>query len=162
MAKLTAKQEKLFNDIGSGLRKELALEYIKNGYENGTKCYLLACKNLNRKPSKNPETSASEILSYPNVRDFIDSMTIQAADNALVTAEYIIKSIKSVADRCMQAEQVMVQGQPTGEYKFDASGANKSLELLGRHLKMFTDKIDLTASLVIKRTRKRFDGSTPE
>lgn len=35
----------------------------------------------------------------------------------------------------------------------------KNLELLGRHFKLFTDKIDLTASLVVKRTRKRFDGS---
>jgi hypothetical protein len=27
-------------------------------------------------------------------------------------------------------------------YKFDAAGALKSLELMGRHMKMFSDKVD--------------------
>jgi phage terminase small subunit len=35
----------------------------------------------------------------------------------------------------------------------------KNLELLGRHFKLFTDKVDLTGDLVVKTTRKRFDGS---
>jgi hypothetical protein len=30
-----------------------------------------------------------------------------------------------------------------GEFQFNATGALKSLELLGRHLKMFTDKIEV-------------------
>jgi len=42
-----------------------------------------------------------------------------------------LNSLKSVADRCM------------GE-RLDSSGANKSLELLGKHLKLFTEKVELT------------------
>ena len=32
----------------------------------------------------------------------------------------------------------------TGEYKFDASGAVRALELLGKHLKLFTEKHEHT------------------
>lgn len=35
----------------------------------------------------------------------------------------------------------------------------KNLELLGRHFKLFTDKFELEGKLVVKTTRKRFDGS---
>lgn len=42
----------------------------------------------------------------------------------------------------MTAEPVLDrEGEPTGEYRFDSSGAARGLELLGKHLQMFTDKI---------------------
>jgi phage terminase small subunit len=31
------------------------------------------------------------------------------------------------------------KGEPTGEYKFNAMGANKALELIGKHLGLFKD-----------------------
>jgi phage terminase small subunit len=32
------------------------------------------------------------------------------------------------------------EGNPTGDYRFDAAGANRALELLGRRLRMWDDK----------------------
>ena len=50
----------------------------------------------------------------------------------------------------MTVEPVMVRGdngmEESGEYKFDSSGANRSLELIGKHFKLFTDKIDHSSS----------------
>lgn len=133
-AKLTDKQKELFNLITSALRQQTAVNYIASGYENGTNAYLKACKKLKRKPSKNPETSASEILSYPNVRVFIDSVKLVAAQDVRIDAAWVLKNAKRVFDRCMQDEPVMVQGEPTGEYKFEQSGANKALEIIGKHI----------------------------
>ena len=56
----------------------------------------------------------------------------------------------AVAERCMTAEPVYdSDGRETGEYKFNATGANKALELLGRYLALFVDvqKHDMTDSL---------------
>ncbi|MFA5149255.1 MAG: hypothetical protein WC491_09055, partial [Candidatus Omnitrophota bacterium] len=53
-----------------------------------------------------------------------------------ITQEYVLNSLKSVADRCM------------GE-RLDSSGANKSLELLGKHLKLFTEKVEQSGSLTL-------------
>jgi hypothetical protein len=42
----------------------------------------------------------------------------------------------------MQHQPVLdSHGEPTGQYRFDAAGANRALELLGRHFAMFTDKV---------------------
>ena len=61
-----------------------------------------------------------------------------------ITAEYVLTSLKNVAERCQQIVQVLdKEGNPTGEYRFEAAGANKALELLGKNLKLFTEKIDL-------------------
>ena len=68
------------------------------------------------------------------------------------SAEYVISSLKEVAERCMTAVPVEAWDSdakcmmPTGEWKFEHSGANKSLELLGKHLGLFTDKTETTHS----------------
>ena len=43
----------------------------------------------------------------------------------------------------MQAVPVLDRdGNPMGSYNFNASGANRALELMGKHLGMFIDKIE--------------------
>ena len=132
MDKLTAKQEALFNAITSGLRKEVAVQYIKNGYENGKQAYIAACKRLKRKPSKNPETSSCEILSYPNVVAFIESTQIEAAHEAQIDANWVLKGIKELTDKLALSE--------------DPKAAYKGYELGGKYLALFSDKIDHTSS----------------
>ena len=52
--------------------------------------------------------------------------------------EWVISRLQKVVERCMQAEPVVDrQGTPTGEYKFDSSGANAALKMLGDTLGMF-------------------------
>lgn len=59
-----------------------------------------------------------------------------------LSQEWVISRLKEVTERCMQAEPVLDnKGQPTGEYIFQATGANRSLELLGKHIGMFNDKL---------------------
>jgi phage terminase small subunit len=95
--------------------------------------------------AKTAENQASRLLSNVKVQEAIDVLLKQREARTLVTADYVIESIKNVAERCMQAEPVLDrEGNPTGEYKFDSSGANRSLELLGKHLKLFTDKTELS------------------
>ena len=50
----------------------------------------------------------------------------------------------------MQAVAVMdAEGNPIGEYRYNGAVANKSLELLGRHLGMFTDKQEITQGITL-------------
>lgn len=135
MAKLTAEQKELLNGITQELRRETALAFIANGYENKTKSYIAACKKMGREPSKNPETSASEILGYPNVLGFINSVKEKVAEDVQIDAEWVLRQAVKVHERCMQAEPVIdKKGGSTGEYKFEHSGANKALEIIGKHI----------------------------
>lgn len=149
--KLTAKQQELFDNLGSALRKETVTQYVANGFDNGKQAYLKACKILNKKPSKNPETSASEILSYPNVKEYLNSLMADSAVENELNAKWVLEKLQTIANRCMQEEQVMSKDGPTGEFKFDSSGANKAVELIGKHLKMFTDKIEQDTQLTVVR-----------
>jgi len=135
VSNLTAKQKALFDNIPQELRRETALAYIASGYDNQTNAYLSACKKMGRNPSKNPETSASEILSYPNVLEFINSVKEVVAEKAQINAQWVLEQAVKVHERCMQAEPVIdKEGGPTGEYKFEHSGANKALEIIGKHI----------------------------
>ena len=96
--KLTKEQEALFNAMTSKLQQECALVYIANGYENKTQSYITACKNLKKKPSKNPDTSGSEILNYPSVTAFIDSVRVKAAESANTDAKWLLERLREVDD----------------------------------------------------------------
>lgn len=78
----------------------------------------------------------------PKVRQRIIQLTKLATDNAILRTglnrEWVISRLMQVVDRCMQAEEVKdKEGQPTGEFKFDASGANQALKMLGDTMGMF-------------------------
>lgn len=94
--KLTAKQKELLEEITQELRRETALSFIDGGYENQTKAYLDACKKMGKKPSKNPTASASEILSYPNVLAFINSVKAVAAERTQTNAEYVLRRLRDI------------------------------------------------------------------
>jgi len=91
-----------------------------------------------------------ENLTKPYLADRIAELKAERAARTEITADYVLSNLKSVAERCMQAEAVEVYDKDaggmieTGEYKFEHSGANKSLELLGKHLGLFVDKKEVS------------------
>ena len=81
---------------------------------------------------------ASRLHSKSKVLARIDELKAQVREVAekefKIDAEWVLKQAVKVHDRCMQAEPVLVGGEPSGEYKFEAAGANKSLEIIGKHI----------------------------
>ena len=64
-----------------------------------------------------------------------------------VDANWVLQAAVEVHERCMQHEEVKDQdGVGTGEYKFEHAGANRSLELIGKHVSVqaFPSKIEVT------------------
>lgn len=110
---------------------------------------------------KNANVVGPRLLAHVGIKDAIDKGSKVIEDKALVDAAYVLSSLKSVAERCMTAEQVMEfdssnktmtpktvfdskSGQLVGVYEFDSAGANRALELLGKHLKLFTERNELS------------------
>lgn len=87
----------------------------------------------------------SENLSKLVIQERIDELKQEQAEAATITPEFVLKSLKTVAQRTMQGVQVFdSDGQPTGEWKFDSAGANRSLELIGKHLTLFADRVEVS------------------
>ena len=94
-----------------------------------------------------PKTARSQgqrLLTKPDVRKAVEEAQKARQERTNISADYVLNSLKEVAERCMQAEPVLDRdGKPTGIYRFDSAGVNRALELLGKHLKMFTDRIEI-------------------
>lgn len=83
------------------------------------------------------------MLSNAVISAEIERISKKVEEKTEITAEWILSSLRDVAERCMTAVPVMekVDGEwvETGEYRFDSGGANKALELLGKNKKLFNE-----------------------
>lgn len=120
---------------------------------NATQAYLRCgykCKN-----EKVASVMASRLLANDKVARAIEEAKQKRSEKLELSAEWVLENLKNIAVRCQQAEPVMAfdyqarQMTETGEYSFDSKGANRALELIGKHLGMFTDKVDLNANMVV-------------
>lgn len=60
---------------------------------------------------------------------------------------YVEEKLVENVERSMQAVEVLDnKGLPTGVWRYEGSIANRSLELLGKQVGMFSDKLELTGS----------------
>lgn len=64
-----------------------------------------------------------------------------------IDAKYVLDGFKRIYERCIQARPARdKEGKELGYFLFNQTGANKALEMLGKHLALFTEKIDLTTT----------------
>lgn len=89
-----------------------------------------------------------QLLGKNCVREAIEKAQAKRARRVEVTQDYVLSNLVEVVERTMQRAPVLDRKgeQVTDEegravWTFDAKGANRALELLGKHLGIFTDKI---------------------
>jgi phage terminase small subunit len=95
-----------------------------------------------------------ENLRKPQIAAAIQAGMDARAERTEITADYVLSGIREVAERCLERAPVMVgRGESRAQmvddhgnhvWSFDAAGANKAFELLGKHIKLFTDKVEHT------------------
>lgn len=149
--------------------------YLANGL-NGKQAYKRIRPNVK---DSTAEVEASKYLRNPKVLEYIEERQKELQEKTKVTQEYVILNLKEMVERCMKHKPVMVfnpiykvyeqkteelfdaEGNPAGEagvYTFDSIGANKALELLGKHLGMFNDKNDNNVPTIININYDYGDG----
>lgn len=93
---------------------------------------------------KTANEQGARLLANVSVAKSVQAAMDERAKSVDLSATYVIKGIQGVIERCLQAEPVLdKEGTPTGEYTFQAGAALKGYELLGKHLKLFTDKVEV-------------------
>jgi phage terminase small subunit len=136
MSELTAKQQRFVDEYLVDLNATQAA--IRAGYSQKTAGQI-----------------GDENLKKPEIAAAVQKAMDERAKKVGVSAEYVLSTIIDTIERCRQAAPVLDRkGEPVlvttplgsvaPAYTFEANAVLKGAELLGKHLKMFTDKTELT------------------
>jgi phage terminase small subunit len=82
---------------------------------------------------------ADQLLSKLDIQQYVQSLMDKRVERTEITADYVLNGIKETIEKCSQAVKAA-----DGDYKFDSGAVLKGYELLGKHLKLFTDKTEHT------------------
>ena len=119
-------------------------EYVKD--LNGASAYKRAGYKV--KDEKIATACASRLLTNANIKTAVEKLMQNRAEKNLLTADWVLKHLKENLERCMQIEPVVDRyGHETGVFKWEPKAANKSLELIGKHIGMFVDKLEHSGSI---------------
>jgi phage terminase small subunit len=137
---LTEKQKRFCQEYISDLNATQAA--IRAGYSEKT-AKVIGCENLTK----------------PNIQIEISKLQAEIAEKNGVSVQWVLNNFKEIVERCMQktpvmkfnrAEKCMEQVRDEngeGIWQFDANGANRANELIGKHIGMFTEKLDVSLTI---------------
>lgn len=107
---------------------------------------------------KTAYSQGSRLLKDVEVHAYIEEKQQVRAEKLSVDADWVLKRLMEISDRCMTAEPVVEfnpetrQMEESGEYKFDSTGANRATELIGKHLGMFKDSPNVNVNVGVTIT----------
>lgn len=93
------------------------------------------------------------LLKNVEIKQALDMAMNERKERTELTADYVLQNLQEIVERTMQRQPVIVKGeqavdeQGNNVWTFDAKNAIKALELIGRHLGMFTDKHEIKADI---------------
>ncbi|WP_180052041.1 terminase small subunit [Acinetobacter sp. YH12099] len=129
MANLTPKQQRFVEEYLIDLNATQAA--IRAGYSPRT---------ANEQGAQN--------LAKLSISEAIAEAQAKREERTQITQDYVLTNIQKVIERCMQVQQVdncltqTEDGELAQAFMFKEQGALKGLELLGKHLGMFKEKIE--------------------
>lgn len=99
---------------------------------------------------KTAKQQGSRLLTNADILARVRELQAETVKRLAISEDRIVEALWETYSRCMQAEPVMQFNSSTremvetGEYSFDSKGALRALELIGKHIGMFTDKLSVS------------------
>jgi phage terminase small subunit len=116
--------------VASGCSQDEA--YVKAGYEQNS-------------------SNAARLNGNERVKTRIQELLGAVAQRFELTEEKILRDIDQIKTRCLQGEPVRdKEGNPTGEWKFDARTALEACKLEGMYLAMWKQKHEHSGKVTLE------------
>ena len=134
MSNLTAKQEQFCHEYLIDLNATQAA--IRAGYSK-----------------KTAKQIGQENLTKPDLANRISELKFSRIETTRIDAQSILYDLRELADMCLgrkgSPKNVVIEGKPIAleVLEVNAPGANKALELLGKHCDLFADTVKLKAQV---------------
>lgn len=96
---------------------------------------------------------ASRLLTNADILARVRELQQEQVERLAVSQDYVVLQLIDTYNSCREATPVREFEAATGEwietgmYQFDSKGALKALELLGKHLGMYNDKLHVTGKV---------------
>ncbi len=114
-----------------------------------TKAYIDA---FEVKSASSASASGSSLRKKIQISNRIIELSGFAIEGDLNTKEWVTKQLKEIVARCMRKKPVLVSGRKAGDWTFDARGANTALQLMGKDLGMFVEKLHIVKDELYGKT----------
>lgn len=122
-------------------QKQFCIEYQKD--LNATQAAIRAGYS-----EKTARQQAHDLLQKPEIKKEVNKYKNKIAERAKLDATYVLENLKSIVDKCQNSNNL-----------FFSSSAVNALNLLGKHLSLFTDKKEIiingNIADLIKKARER-------
>lgn len=140
--KLTPKEERFVQGLFAGLSQR---EAYKQAY------------NASKMQDNTIDNKAYILANSNEIRVRLKELQDEMKEQNKWTVQKLIEEFEEIKERCKTAKPVLdFNGEPTGEYRFDANGAVKSLENIGKLMGFYTDKVEHSGTIQIKIKPPRF------
>lgn len=121
---------------------------------------------------KTANEQGARLLAHASVAAEIQKKVKERAKRTEITQDYVLTTIRETIERCRQVapvldrkgEQIYVRAGDDDDaplvpaFTFDSNAVLRGAELLGKHLKMFTDKTELSGEVGVTVEITRFGG----
>lgn len=97
--------------------------------------------------------TASRLLTNADILARVRELQREQTARLALTQDYVLQQLVDTYRCCREPEPVLVYAPDaggmveSGKYQFDSKGALRALELIGKHLGMYQDKLKLDAKL---------------
>lgn len=108
---------------------------------DGTHAYMSVYPDCSEEAARR---NASRLLTNADVksrvRELQSKVAARVVEKTAIDAAWVLERSVELVERCMQAVPVLTaKGEPTGDYQFDSSGANRALDRIGKHTGGFAE-----------------------
>jgi phage terminase small subunit len=126
---LTAKQQRFVAEYAVDLNATQAA--IRAGYSPHTA----------KQQGSRLLTDVDVAAALVNIQQQAVAKVAELVEERVIDTAWVLARSVEIVERCMQAVPVRDrEGNETGEWEFDASGANKALDRIAKHTGGFTEK----------------------
>lgn len=106
---------------------------------------------------------AKEPWVMARVEELRKQTVAMATEKTAIDKAWVLTRLSRIVERSMQAEPVLgPENVPTGEYVFNAAGANRALELIGKELGMFVDRKEIRSGPLESMSDEELEGLLAE
>lgn len=139
-------------ELENDLHERFCNEYLID--LNATKAYLRADNDACTYDSA--KNYANKLLQNITIRSRVRELMDARSKDTLVDAKFVVDGLTELYFKCLQVKPVEEWDDTEkrfvekGTFEFDSHGASKALELLGKHVAMFTDKTEVKTTGGIK------------